>query len=132
MGALMADWGHVLDRFVIHVFSSGMVTLLLRYALYQLERRVLTARLGGYMWYLLPAVLGPLLIFLREPLDVLHGGWWIKSYIDPVGWAVGALASTWLSRALCMRDQMAATDIRHAKGRRREAREQATVRTRRP
>lgn len=56
---------------------------MLRAACLELARWIRS--LGPRPWCWLPVLIGPLLIFLREPLDVACGGPVDKSYMNIVG-----------------------------------------------
>lgn len=102
LGDLSADQRrHAWERFVIHLFCAAAVAQLLRAGLHGLELAGWVRILGPRVWFWLPVVIGPLLIFLREPLDVASGGPVAKSYLDLIGWALGLtgdrVAAGWLA-----------------------------------
>jgi len=115
----MPDWGHVWERFVIHVFAAGSVTLGVRYGV-MLAERAAGIRLHAYTWLFAPIGIVALLIFLREPIDVAGGSWVWKSYFDFASWLLGSYGATWLSRQTCARDHDANLQLLRRKQGRKE------------
>ncbi|MYE06346.1 MAG: hypothetical protein F4Y04_03850 [Chloroflexi bacterium] len=103
---------HAWERLAIHLFCAAAVAQLLRAGLHGLERAGWIRTLGPRMWFWLPVVIGPLLIFLREPLDVAAGGPVQKSYLDLFGWVLGLLADRVAAGWLAERNWAAARDLR--------------------
>lgn len=90
--------GHIVDRFIIHFFSSAGLVLATAHGI-----RVLTKILRNTDW--LPAewkmrlVLSGLLVFafstLREAHDIANGQPLIKAYTDYASWLLGCGFSVW-------------------------------------
>ena len=88
---------HVLDRFVIHFFSSGGILLCCFFVLHFVQRKK--------QWIWLPALMQPQLLLvgvcvfagsaLREAYDVHAGQTLVKAIIDYVSWAAGCACSIW-------------------------------------
>ena len=113
---LLGDLGpgqraHAWKRFAIHFFCAATIAQMLRSGLHGLELARWIRPLGPRLWFWLPVVIGPLLIFLREPLDVAAGGPLVKSYLDPAGWALGLVADRLATRLLAARNWAAARDL---------------------
>ena len=81
------DWGHIIEREVIHFFSAGSCYVIALITLRFFERK-------SPYWYkaTIPALVAAGLIFLREPMDVAVGGWVGKSYFDYTFWMLGFAA----------------------------------------
>ncbi len=95
---------HVLERAVIHFFSSAGVYVLALAAFWWLERKVKWwPELKGWWELVLPAVASFLFISLREVWDVSAGGSPIKSVCDWLSWLAGLGASVWASYRLSPR-----------------------------
>jgi hypothetical protein len=88
---------HIIDRFLIHFFSSAGIVLAATFALATLQRRLrwpwLPSRVQGQI------ILSALLVFsvavLREPYDVSRGDPLAKSISDFISWASGCGVSVW-------------------------------------
>ena len=87
---------HILDRGLIHFFSSGGVYLLALWGFWELERRVAWwPELKGWWELILPALISFLFISSRETFDVAAGGSLVKSVCDWVSWMAGLGMSVW-------------------------------------
>lgn len=93
-------WGHVLDRFVIHVFSAGGVSLLV---LWLAARFVPPELLPGWTFYGVPLGVAFTCISFREIWDVRNGNPMTKSVCDFVSWIAGFGLSAWLLREIAAR-----------------------------
>ena len=80
---------HILERFVIHVFSGASVLILALVGFWYMERKVRSFRLNGWMFFILPALVSFTLISFREIWDVSAGGPLIKSVTDWISWVIG-------------------------------------------
>ncbi len=81
------DWGHILERSILHLGWAPWVLGLFIYGFWLLGRFKPVWELTGPWRWVVPGLLALLTIFLREPADVAHGGWIGKSYIDLGVWA---------------------------------------------
>ena len=94
-----AFWGHVLDRFAIHVASSTFALLGLMAIWYELAIRRILPQGRGIVLALVPACVVMLAVAFREPLDTEAGNAAVKSLIDIVSWLLGlGLAFVGLAR----------------------------------
>ena len=97
------DWKHILRRAAIHMGAAPAVYLLFAFGLHSLGRALPAWSLPPGAWALaLPALLAFTAISLREVADVARGGWWAKSVIDWIGWALGLGGSAWLVRSIAL------------------------------
>ena len=95
---------HIVERTLVHLFSSGGVYLLAAWLLEQLGRAAPAWSLpDGVMVLALLAALPFALISLWEAFDVWRGGWVWKSVIDWASWPAGLGASAWLAWSLAPR-----------------------------
>ncbi len=87
---------HILDRAVIHFFSSAGVYLIALWGFWLLERKVKWwPELRGWWELILPAAFSFLLISMREVFDAAAGGSPVKSVCDWLSWLSGLGASAW-------------------------------------
>ena len=87
---------HILERFVIHLFSSTGVLLLTLWGFWCLEIFVgWWPALYGWWQLVLPALICLMLTGSREIFDIKRGGLLVKSIIDWISWAVGLGLSFW-------------------------------------
>ena len=111
----MTDVLHILDRAVIHFFSSAGVYLIALWGFWLLERK---ARwwppLKGWWELILPAAASFLFISLREAFDAAAGGALVKSVCDWLSWLAGLGASAWALYRLTPRLESVAREIRDA------------------
>ena len=90
------DIAHILERAVIHFFSSSGVYLIALWGFWLLERKVKWwPQLRGWRELILPAVLSFLLISTREIFDMAAGGSVVKSVCDWLSWLLGLGVSVW-------------------------------------
>ena len=90
------DIGHILDRAVIHFFSSAGVYLLALWGFWLLERKVRWwPELHGWWEFVMPALASFAIISLREVFDVAAGGHLVKSVCDWLSWVLGLGVSAW-------------------------------------
>ena len=90
------DLAHILDRTVIHFFSSAGVYLIALWGFWMLERKVRWwPQLHGWWELILPALMSFLFISLREVFDVSAGGTALKSVCDWLSWLFGLGVSAW-------------------------------------
>ena len=88
--------GHILERFVIHFFSSAGVYLIALWGFWLLERKVSWwPKPRGWWELILPALLSFLFISFREVFDVAGGGPVAKSVSDWISWSAGLGAALW-------------------------------------
>ncbi len=99
------------ERFIIHFFCAASVAQLLRGGMHGMELMRWIRPLGPRLWFWLPVVLGPLLVFLREPWDVAQGGLLVKSFLDPVGWTLGLVADRVATGFLAARNWAAQQEL---------------------
>ena len=105
--------GHILERGVIHFFSSAGVYLLGLFGFWILERKVnWWPRLEGWWELILPAVVSFLFISLREVFDVAAGGSAVKSVCDWMSWLAGLGISVWALYRLSPRLESILSEIR--------------------
>ena len=88
---------HIADRFVIHFFSDAGIYLAAFIGFWYLGKFT-KFDLSGLARWIVPAAVLLLFIFLREPLDVAHGGPVLKSYIDLTSHALGLAWAVWATR----------------------------------
>ena len=107
---------HAWERFAIHFFCAAAVAQMIRAGLHGMELLRWIRTLGPRMWFWLPVLIVPLLLFLREPGDVAAGGPLAKSYLDPAGWALGAFADRCAAGWLAPRVDRARRSLDRLKG----------------
>ena len=83
------DWRHIVDRFIIHIFSSGSIVLLMLWVAWLLESVLPGGLLSGWNYFAWPSMIAFILISFREIWDVKAGGSIIKSVIDWMSWLIG-------------------------------------------
>lgn len=86
---------HILERFIIHLFSGGSVFFLAFTGLDLCQRKRWLPRYYGWWHLALPALLSFLFISLREVFDVAAGGWYVKSITDWISWVIGLGAAVY-------------------------------------
>ena len=92
----MADFVLILERAVIHFFSSAGVVLLALYGFWYLERKVSWwPQTRGWWDLILPALVSFVIISFREVFDVARGGSPVKSVCDWLSWLAGMGVSIW-------------------------------------
>ncbi len=93
----MAYFVFVLERSIIHFFSSAGVVLLALYGFWLLERKVSwwPKTRGGWWDLVLPALVSFTFISFREVFDVASGGSPVKSVCDWLSWLLGMGVSIW-------------------------------------
>lgn len=112
----MIDWTHVVERAIIHFFSSGGVYLIAVWGFWLLERRARWwPQLRGWWEFILPAAFSFLFISLREVFDVGAGGAALKSVCDWLSWAAGLGASAWALYRLAPRLAAVRAEIEEAR-----------------
>ena len=90
------DIGHILERGVVHFFSSAGVYLIALWGFWLLERKVRWwPELKGWWELILPALVSFLFISFREVWDVNAGGSVVKSVCDWLSWLFGLGVSVW-------------------------------------
>lgn len=92
----MDSVAHILERGMIHFFSSAGVTLIALWGFWTLERKASWwPQLHGWWELILPATVSFLCISLREVFDVAAGGSILKSVCDWLSWLLGLGVSVW-------------------------------------
>ena len=87
---------HMLERSVIHFFSSAGVYLIALWGFWMLERKCRWwPELRGWWELILPAVASFLFISFREAFDVSAGDPVVKSVFDWISWVCGLGVSVW-------------------------------------
>ena len=82
--------GHIIERFIVHLFSGALVVLAALWGFWIIERKVKWfPELKGWMFYIFPSLTAFILISFREVWDVANGGPVVKSVIDWIGWLAG-------------------------------------------
>lgn len=98
----MIDWGHILQRSLVHLAWAPWTLGLAVYGFWLLGRYRPNWKLTGPYRWIFPGLVALLTIFLREPADVAGGGWVGKSYIDLAVWAgamtLAGLGLRWFTR----------------------------------
>ena len=90
------DIAHIVERAVIHFFSSAGVYLIALWGFWMLERKVKWwPQPHGWWELILPAVASFLFISFREVWDVNAGGSVVKSVCDWISWVLGLGVSVW-------------------------------------
>lgn len=102
---------HIVERELIHLFSGGGMYCVFQWIVRAAEQHVLTRRLGGYLFFGLPAFLASFCIALFELANVNDGGLLIKSYLDIAFWAIGMAFPAWTQYRHGERVVEAARDI---------------------
>lgn len=81
---------HILDRSIIHIFSSAAVYLLAYFGLgYAFRKSV------AWTMRVLPALVAIGFIGWREAYDVAHGQPLLKAYTDYASWTIGMGLAIW-------------------------------------
>lgn len=85
----MTTWGHIAERFFIHVFASGSVYMLAFFGMRFFRRK------NAY-WHALivPALIAAGFIGWREAFDVARDGE-LKSVFDYISWSLGLGLAAW-------------------------------------
>ena len=108
--------GHIIDRAVIHFFSSGGVYLIALWGFWLLERRVpWWPELRGWWELILPALVSFIFISFREIFDVAAGGPVVKSLCDWLSWLAGLGTSAWALYRLAPRLAAVRSEIKEEK-----------------
>ena len=82
--------GHVIERFIIHIFSGASVVLIALWGFWIIERKIKWfPELRGWMFYIFPSLIAFTFISFREVFDVANGGPVIKSLTDWTSWLIG-------------------------------------------
>lgn len=114
----MGTFLHILDRFIIHLFSSAAVLMLAQVLFVYLERawsKFPSWLLRGWFFFLVPGVFAFLLIASREIYDVATGNPPIKSYFDYLSWVLGIGLATWGRLRICRRTLKAVEEIKEGR-----------------
>ena len=107
--------GHILERSVIHFFSSAGVYLIALWGFWMLERKVKWwPELKGWLELIAPVVATFLFLSFREIFDVNAGGSVVKSICDWLSWFVGLGVSAWALYRLTPRLSRILAEIREA------------------
>lgn len=92
----MADLGHIVERFMLHVLLSAGVLLVAMALCDWAERRwSWWPRLAGWWILVVPALASFALVSLREVWDVAHGQPAAKAVTDWISWILGLAAAIW-------------------------------------
>jgi hypothetical protein len=91
---------HILERFIIHFFSSCAITLMVFFVLryWGQHNRKVPMFISGRHGHLV--VTAALIVFafatLREPFDIALGGQvWYKAIFDQASWLLGCATAAW-------------------------------------
>ena len=107
-----AERGHVLDRFVLHVFSGASVLIIFMYAWWLCERWVKGwPRLEGWLFFTVPGFIAFTVIALRESYDVAMGNPLQKSFFDHASWIIGIFGFSYAIYRLYPRLRQAMEEI---------------------
>ena len=86
----------IIERGIIHFFSSSGVYLIALTGFWLLERKVRWwPHLHGWWALILPALLSFMVISRREIFDVAAGGLLVQSISDWISWIAGLGVSVW-------------------------------------
>ena len=81
---------HIIERFVIHLFSGASVVLMALWGFWILERKIRWfPEMRGWMFYIFPSLIAFVFISFREIFDVAAGGPLVKSITDWLSWVMG-------------------------------------------
>ena len=87
---------HIIDRFIIHLFSGASVALIALWGFWIIERKVKWwPEMRGWMFYIFPTLLAFVFISFREIWDVHNGGLLVKSVTDWISWILGLGAANY-------------------------------------
>ena len=109
---------HILDRFIIHLFSSAAVLMLAQVGFVYLERRWAKFPrwlLRGWFFFIVPGMFAFLLIASREIYDVAVGNPPLKSYFDYLSWILGIGLASWGRLRTSRRTQKAVEEIKEGR-----------------
>ena len=115
----METFLHIVDRFIIHLFSSAAVLMLAQVGFVYLERawfRFPKWLLRGWFFFIVPGMFAFLVIASREIYDVAQGNPPLKSYFDYLSWLLGITLSSWGRLRTCRRTLMAVEEIKAGRG----------------
>ncbi len=92
----MSDFMHILERSIIHFFSSAGFYLIALWGFWMLERKCLWwPQLQDWWKLVLLVVVSFLFLSFREIFDVNAGGSAVESVCDWLSWFVGLGVSAW-------------------------------------
>ena len=113
----METFLHILNRSLLHIFSSASVLLLSQVGFTFMWRKGWLPRvfLRSWMYFVIPGIAAYAIINLREIVDVSRGGWWVKSYFDHASWIIGLVLASWGQKRTARKLNMAVYEIQSAK-----------------
>ena len=93
------DWGHILQRELLHFGWGGTLYLYSLLAFHYLQRFT-KFKITGLAGFIVPAIALVFIVSVGEFGELSRGSWLGKSYIDLATWSASVGSMAWLVRWL--------------------------------